>query len=81
MMGPKELAQDIFLDKETGTIALCVDRVSVMLDIQEFFELFDRMRSARASLISDHNIIIETFETDNSTVHDTIVSPDSEDYN
>jgi len=81
MREPQELAQDIFLDKETGTIAMCVDRVSVMLEVQEFFELFDRMRSAKASLIGDHNIIVEMFEEESSTIRDTIVTTDNEDYN
>ena len=47
---PKEIAEDIFLDETAATIAVCVDRVSFMLDIGEFMELASRFDTARESL-------------------------------
>jgi len=50
---PKEIAEDIFLDEEAETIAVCVDRVSLMLDIKEFMSLAERLETARESLVND----------------------------
>tara|TARA_E500000331_G_C17222684_1_gene698876 strand:- start:1243 stop:1491 length:249 start_codon:yes stop_codon:yes gene_type:complete len=53
MRVPKEIAEDIFLDEEAETIAICVDRVSLMLDIDEFMLLASRLDTARETLSID----------------------------
>ena len=46
MKMPREIAEDIFLDEESETVALCIDRVSLMLDMKEFFDLAKRLDTA-----------------------------------
>ncbi len=47
---PREIAEDIFLDEESETVALCIDRVSLMLDMKEFFDLAKRLDTALKEL-------------------------------
>ena len=46
----REIAEDIFLDEESETVALCIDRVSLMLDMKEFFDLAKRLDTALKEL-------------------------------
>ena len=50
MKMPREIAEDIFLDEESETVALCIDRVSLMLDMKEFFDLAKRLDTALKEL-------------------------------
>tara|TARA_Y100000310_G_C20543038_1_gene744249 strand:+ start:54 stop:314 length:261 start_codon:yes stop_codon:yes gene_type:complete len=50
---PKEIAEDVFLDEDAQTVALCVDRVSLMLDLKEFVSLVERVTVARDNLVND----------------------------
>jgi len=81
MREPRELAQDIFLDKESASVAVCVDRISLMLDIDEFLELLDRMNIAKLSLINDHGIIMENFDPEVSISQKIFTIPGDEEYN
>jgi len=47
-----ELAADIFFDEEAETVALCVDRVSLMLDKKEFYDLALRVNIAVEKMLS-----------------------------
>tara|TARA_B100000214_G_C23816102_1_gene557404 strand:- start:429 stop:671 length:243 start_codon:yes stop_codon:yes gene_type:complete len=49
---PLELATDIFYDEDAETVALCVDRVSLMLDKKEFFDLALRVNIAVEKMLS-----------------------------
>ena len=59
MKTPKEIAEDIFLDIGTETIAVCVDRVSLMLDISEFMDLASRITLARDNIIEAASLELE----------------------
>ena len=55
---PKEIAEDIFLDRDEQTIAVCVDRVSLMLDIEEFMNLVKRVEKAKNTLVDEGLIAV-----------------------
>lgn len=67
---PKEIAEDIFLDETADTIAICVDRVSLMLDISEFLQLASRFDTARETLSID---IAEPESKNMENIEDNVV--------
>ena len=74
-----EISPEIWFDETSQVIIVVVDRVSILFSLDEFFDIADRIDTARDTLISNHNVIIGVYDVDGEEKREAvIVSEDDE---
>ena len=60
---PKVLTESVWLEKQSDTIMLLIERMSIAFSVDEFLEVYDDLSEAIEKLKKEYNII-EGVETD-----------------
>ncbi len=82
MTDPRELSHEIWFDENSQTIFMNLDRVSIALSLDEFFEVLDRMEESRENLVSNFNIVVGTYtsEKDGKERKSPVIVSDDDEY-
>jgi len=77
-----EISQNVWLDESDSTVVIVIDRVSITLDINEFWEFCEEIEIAKDKVVNHEKFIVGSYEEDDGTIKKELLpAPDKNDFN
>ncbi len=77
-----EISQNVWLDESDSTVVIVIDRVSITLDINEFWEFCEEIEIAKDKIVNHEKFIVGSYEEDDGTIKKELLPvPDKNDFN
>ena len=75
-----DISQNTWLDIETGTIHISIDRVTVSMIVEDFLDFFDDIDHARIELMKHPDFVVCLVEEGDDQRLQILPRPDEDDY-
>ena len=76
-----EITQNLWLDEDSNTVVILIDRVSIAMDILEFWDLCEEFENAKVFLSNHQRFVIGEYEEDGETKQQLLLKPEDDELN
>jgi hypothetical protein len=76
-----EVTPNLWLDEDSNTVVILIDRVSIAMDIFEFWDLCEEFENAKAFLSNHQSFVIGEYEEGGETKQQLLLKPKDDELN
>lgn len=76
-----EITPSIWFDEDTNTVVILMEKVSIALDVYEFWEFCEEFEKSKLFLSNHSNFVVGEYEEDGEIKKQIIVKPNDEELN